>query len=176
MRHVRHRLTGPVSMFVLVVAGTLGGVGCSSDDNGAISRTKETTTTVAPTTAPPTTVIDPAELPAVDAASAAADVKYLTAAGAPLIKMVELLEDQDLVEDCPRFISELTDLATPAELMELLAPISDEVLSSALSGARSGAVALAAECQGREGPGDAAKETASAVGLFRQRHDQLEKA
>lgn len=175
MRPVRHRPTRSVPVLV-IAAVSLCAAGCSSDDNGAITPTKETTTTVAPTTSPPTTVIDPAELPAVDATSAAADLKYLAAAGAPLVKMVELLEDEDVVSDCSRLITELADLANPAEMVELLVPVSDEVLSTALSGARSGAVALAAECQGGDGPGDAKKATASAIGLFRQRQAQLEKA
>lgn len=153
---------------------------CSGDDGSAPSSTSTASSTT-------TTIVDPAELPDVDAAAANADLEYLDGGGAALLSMVDAVERATVsgaaLDDaaCTSLFDQLTAAGSPEELAALIRPIVDEVSRSSLEATRSAAVSLVATCQSGDvhtpassGPEDAVAQGGRAAGLFRQRVSQME--
>lgn len=164
---------GSTAAVVLLALGA-----CSGDDD---PDPKPTTTTTS------TTIVDPAELPDVDAGTANADLEYLDGDGAALLTMVDAVERAteagEVPDDatCDALLEELTAAGSPEELATLTAPIVDEVIRSSLEATRSAAVSLVANCEAGDAgattgpaPDDAVAQGERAAALFRQRVGQLE--
>lgn len=161
----------------LAVAVTLPSLlGACSDD-----AEPETTTTPSSTVS---TIVDPDELPQVDATSANADLNYLTGEGAPLDAMVAAVEKVTAGDGppdgaaCAALFEDLTAAGSPEELAELSGAVVDEVLRGALDSVRAAAVAVVSACEAPPGETseapDALDQGAQAATLFRQRSAQLE--
>lgn len=157
-------------------------VGCSGGDDAPPTTTPISTTT---------TVIDPAELPEVDLATANADLEYIDGDGAPLLQMVDAVESiasADGVrnaEACGDLFDGLTDAGSPEELAGLATGVNDDVLGSSFESVRSAAGQIMSVCQQSdtddpvptgEAPTieESLTQAADASALARQRITQLE--
>lgn len=129
--------------------------------------------------ATPGTVIDEAELPAVDPAVAEDTLTYLEGDGAALVRLVVVAEGADGLFErsaCAAAKEELAVAGSPAELADLAIGVADEVTRSSLEGTRTAVVAVLASCQAGETDDTAADRAADSAALYRQRIDQLEMA
>lgn len=190
---VLRRAAGSILLVALGASAVLGTTGCSGADDSNPKKTPRSTRASAPTgTSTTTTIVNPSDLPKVDASTARADLDHLSGRGKNLVAMsnaVDLATANGQPPDdaaCSKLLESLSDAGSPRDLAELIEPITDEVLRGALQGIRSAAVAIVAGCEQKVAPGvsnpdrpgldEAIRQGANATSLLQQRMAQIKES